>query len=55
MLDPPEAVEALKAYFEQSFLYIQAVTELNTALRSLELSLAYSLGEQLPSSEVATE
>jgi outer membrane protein TolC len=49
VLDPPEAVDALKSYFEQSFLYIQAVTELNSALRSLELSLAYSLGQRLPS------
>lgn len=37
VLDPPELVDALRAYFEQSFLYLEAVSNLNESLGRLEL------------------
>ena len=38
VLDPPELVDALKAYFEQSFLYLQALSQLRASLGQLELA-----------------
>ena len=36
VLDPPELVDALKAYFEQGFHYWRAVAELNASIDHLE-------------------
>lgn len=37
VLEPPELVDALRAYFEQSFLYLEAVSNLNASIDRLEL------------------
>jgi outer membrane protein TolC len=37
VLEPPELVDALRAYFEQSFLYLEAVSSLNASIDRLGL------------------
>ena len=38
VLEPPELVDALRAYFEQSFLYYEAVAQLDTAIAALRVA-----------------
>lgn len=39
VLEPPELVDALRAYFEQSFLYYEAVARLNASIGRMELAV----------------
>ena len=39
VLEPPELVDALRAYFEQSFLYLEAVVHLNASIGQLDLAV----------------
>jgi hypothetical protein len=39
VLEPPELVDALRAYFEQSFLYYDSVARLNASIDRMELAV----------------
>lgn len=39
VLEPPELVDALRAYFEQSFLYYNSVARLNASIGRMELAV----------------
>ena len=40
VLEPPELVDALRAYFEQNFLYYEAVAQLDNAIGALRIAAA---------------
>jgi len=47
VLEPEELVDALTAYFEQSFRYLEAVSEHNTAVTELEIASGMSRTDAL--------
>lgn len=44
VLEPRELVDALRAYFEQSFLYLDALSRFNGSVSNLELTVGRRLG-----------
>lgn len=45
VLEPPELVDALRAYFEQNFLYYEAVARLDTAIGALRIASTLENGD----------
>jgi len=46
VLEPAELVDALQAYFEQSFLYMESVARLNTSIATLEVAAGLATTEE---------